>query len=424
MPPKKEKAELPAKAEPKTKGEAKPKVQVGTVVDFAGLPDGWWAVEKIYGTGKCAGQTYIRYYSKKHTAVGSVKKAIELWAVEEGKDPVQCLADWENKKKTEQDKAVAERTAKGFVDGELKQEAIDAFQRAYGNLNGATVCSIPGWKGESKWLPTSGQISARYYAPDGTVYSLINQIEAMYGFKLLAGKMDEMPDFEAARNSLTYDAKGKVVNAARRDVSDVFTVVSEKREPKRRKILVLVAEAQHYRETEDLSVVRLLTDDCGARLQELNVPEAEEILEAAPEIQRLLVERGLTWTPELLYVTGARHTRTAGKKLLDATKGIYYDRSAPFNDRPCYQKVVLRDGTKLACTGHHISWSNQLALWKIGQLSEAKAGFAVCRQDRPDPFQLDAVWQIFEPKVQDVESLGKGAHPGQGEGTDEGKESS
>mmetsp|Transcript_13538 Transcript_13538/g.47804 ORF Transcript_13538/g.47804 Transcript_13538/m.47804 type:complete len:428 (+) Transcript_13538:81-1364(+) len=427
MPPKKEKAELPAKAEPKTKGEAKPKVQMqaGTVVLAVGLPEGWWAVEKTYGTGGMAGSTYTRYFCKQHSSICTIKKAIELWAQDEGKDPAKYLAEYDAKKKAEKDKAQEDRQAKGFVEGKKKQEAIEAFQNTYGKLDGATICALPGWKGESKYLPNSGQISVRYYAPDGSIYPLVNQVEALFGFKLLAGKVDEIPDIEAVRSSLTYDAKGKVVNVARREgVLDEFTVVKDKPEPKKRKFCVMVAEEQHYRETEYISVVKLLTDDAEARLQKLNVPEAEEVLEAAPKIQRLLVERGLTWAPQLLYVTGSRNLRTPGKKLLEATQGIYYDRAVPFNDRPCFQKVSLRDDKKLACTGHHVSWSNQLALWKIGQLSEAKAGFAVCRQDRPDPFQLDAVWQIFEPKVQDVESLGKGAHPGQGEGTDEGKESS
>merc|ERR1719291_927454 len=98
----------------------------------------------------------------------------------------------------------------------------------------------------------------------------------------------------------------------------------------------------------------------------------------------------------MLYVAGHKGEE-ANSKSMAALQGIYYQRPEPFNERPCYQKVFLTGNaiSPLGCAGLCISWTSVRKCWRIGQLSNEKAGFAMCRQDMPSPTELDVRWGIY-----------------------------
>jgi len=377
-----------------------PEPQAGRIVPCDNLPPGWECVEKKYLTGSLAGQTYLRWQSDKHKNVCSIRKVIAIQAEADGRDPQVALKEYDAAKKATQDARQKEREEKGFVDGPRKLQAIEVFKDKYGKLDGATIAKLPGWRGESKVLEVCGQLSARYYAPDGTVYSLVNQVEAFFGFKIMNGLEHEIPDFEATRATLERDEKGNFINTARRDnIVDSLAIAPKK--PKRNPFEVRVARALDYRPSQYLKVVRLLGDDMSVLLQEQGVPEQEAVESAAAQIQHLLAERGFSvLDTDILYVTGARNERTPGKKLLNALSGIYYKMAELFNARPVFQKVFLTEAGKLACSGCYISWS-PARVWKIGGLSNDKAGLAICRQEVADPSALEVEWEIYEPKLFD-----------------------
>jgi len=248
----------------------------------------------------------------------------------------------------------------------------------------------------------------------GITYSLVNQVEALYGFKMLNG--EEVPDIAAARNSVQLDEFGKVVNTARRDnVVEAFAFAADSA-PKRQKTdKSSVASDEDFRETEHVRVIRLLAADSQAQLKEHGMDGGKPEVEAR-KIQELLIRAGFPDKAEMLYVTGHKSAKAPVSISLDALQGVYYHRPDEFNGRPCYQKVFLTstDITPLGCTGHFISWSRTRQLWKIGQLGEEKAGIAICRQDKPNPAELDQAWCLYEPPAK--KATGEGGDGGEGEG--------
>mmetsp|Transcript_120699 Transcript_120699/g.301145 ORF Transcript_120699/g.301145 Transcript_120699/m.301145 type:complete len:394 (-) Transcript_120699:33-1214(-) len=379
----------------------------GTIIPYEGLPPGWEAIEKPYLSGIYAGTTYIRFQTKdlRHKSVGSLKKAIQIDAEERGLDPAQAKAEYEQRKEEEKERQKQERESKGLLDGQRKNEAIEFFRSAHGKLDGATICQLPGWRGESKLLEKCGQLSARYYSPEGVTYALVNQVEAFFGFKMQKG--EPVPDFEAARNSVQVDEKGKVINSARTEhiVDSLLGESAPKRQ--KRSSNSIVAYDGDYRETEHLRVFRMLTSASEAQLQEYGI-DSREGHEMATQIQKLLIGGGFPSGTEMLYVAGHKNSEAPVSKSVDGLQGIYHQKADQFNGRPCYQKVFLTKSAvnPLGCTGHCISWSRSRNLWKIGRLSEEKAGFAICRQDKPTPAEVDQAWCLYEAEAANVNSPG------------------
>merc|ERR1712060_723037 len=222
-------------------------------------------------------------------------------------------------------------------------------------------------------------------------------------------KGEPVPDFEAARNSVQVDEKGKVINAARSE--NIVDSLASEQAPKRRKVSDgrKVAFDDDYRETEHLRIIRLLIDGSQARLQEFGLGSSERH-ETATKIHELLFDLGFSGKIEMLYVTGHKNAEPPKSKDLSAMQGFYYQRADQFNGRPCYQNVFLTNNaiSPLGCSGLCISWSLSRNLWKIGQLSDEKAGIAICRQDKPSPFELDQAWQLYQPNAADEDGAGGG----------------
>lgn len=379
----------------------------GRIIPFEGLPPGWEAIEKDYLTGTMAGKTYVRFQNHKNRNVCSVRAALKCDAADRGLDAEEVQREYDRKKDEAKLKLQKEREARGFLDPEKRDQAAAVFRERFGKLEGATICAIPGWRGESKLLEGSGQIAARYYSPEGQAYPLVINIEAYFGLKMMNG--EEVPDIHAARASVKVDEHGKAVNIARREnvQNDYSDRVGTERAPKKHKAVVdlVVASAEDYRETQCLKIIRLRTPFTTELLLAEKLPEQEQVESFADQVHALLSSCGFPDKTELLYVTGSRNQRTPGRVRLDALRGVYYQRPGDYNGRPYFQKVFMTEGenSTFACGGHFLAWSTSQKVWKIGGLDESKAGFAIHREDKPHPVDLESQWLLYEPKNQRAE---------------------
>jgi len=389
-------------------GSAKP----GKILEpYEGLPPGWQAIEKEYASGSMAGKTYIRFQTEVHKGVGSVRAAWKLYASDNNLNEDEVVADFERKKKEEKDKAKKQREEQGYMDQAKRDEMVDIFRGKHGKLDGATVCKLPGWKGESKLL-ACGQICAKYYSPTGQGYPLLVNIEAMFGLRMQNG--EEVPDIEAAKASVETDDSGKALNVARREnVLNEFSELNTPSGRKRKFTVTATFSEDDYRETQFLKVVTLRIEGAAEALEAEEVPELNEVLKAAERIARLLGERGFAQDITLVYVTGRRNSRTVNGRRLDLVQGIYYQRPQEYNERPYFQGVFTADNNAelLGCTGMYMWWSSAQKSWKLGPLDDAIAANAINMEDARHPSDLQAPWRLWEPRT---------AARGEGEGGEEG----
>eukprot|EP00927_Polykrikos_kofoidii_P054468 TRINITY_DN48881_c0_g1_i1.p1 TRINITY_DN48881_c0_g1~~TRINITY_DN48881_c0_g1_i1.p1 ORF type:complete len:395 (-),score=71.74 TRINITY_DN48881_c0_g1_i1:84-1214(-) len=362
----------------------------GKKIAVEGLPPGWEAIEKMYLTGKHAGSTYMRFQTMdgRHRNVLSLKAALKADAEERGLDPEETIREYERHKEEQKQRLEAEKEAQGKIKGEKKDEAIRLFRETYGKLDGATVCKLPGWRGESKVLERCGQVSARYFDPDGRMFCLINEVEAFLGMKIQNG--GEIPDIDKARNSLEYDETGKLINTARTEglVAEISKPEIQVKSRKRRRIAVF--QEEDYNENGRFTLMRA---------SEAN----EDLRKSANTIRTELEKRGFAKADDLIAVCiGAE----PADGLLTALGGVYYRRPDEFAERPYYQKVLLAQGEHeeqaIACRGVFIYWSTQRLCWKIGTLDDSRAGYAFCAEDLAEPVGFSQPWRVLQADGQSM----------------------
>lgn len=340
-----------------------------------GLPEGWKAIEKAYGANsKSAGGTYVRYESPQGgPPEGSIGAAIKKHATDNGLNPDEALKAY---KKILQEKE-AQKLREKEERAQFRESRIQRFQDKYGPLNGATICCIPGWRGESKFLEVSGQISTRYYDPEGVAWSLVKDIEAMFGERMERG--ETIPDVDAARASVELDEFGKPVHSARSAENIVATFeISKGRKGKR------VVREEDYVE-DGLQVLAL------EQLRAKKVTSAEALQNEGDEVRRRLQLRGLAADTAMLYVT-----KSDGGNGSERLSGMYYQKPGLFNQRPLYQRVAPLPSGSVVAHALHIFWSSARECWKLGMLDDRLAGFAICSDDRATPVGLSAKWLLCE----------------------------
>lgn len=382
-----------------------PKAMPGREIFVEGTPKGWQAIEKVYGSGNYAGKTYVRWQGGigNHRNVLSLKAALKLHAKDQGNDPDEAVRQYEQQKEEKKEAMAKAREEAGYLKGQKREEAIAAFRKLHDPLTGAVVCSLPGWRGESKLLEGCGQLCARYYDDEGRVYALLKDIEALFGMKLQAG--EPIPDIEAARSNVQVDERGRVVNVARTEniVEELSYIAPREDARKRRKThapALRRATPEDYQELADFAVVRLPKGGGSQALRARGFEDAEAVERMAEEIRAKLVGRGFDQA-ELVYVMGGRAdgTEQLVRNLVVVLGGIYYQRSEEFDDHPCYQKVSLSKQSpgQLLCQALHIFWSEERGAWKLGVLDEGKAGYAVCARSSSTPMEVDAKWSVLLP---------------------------
>jgi hypothetical protein len=369
-----------------------------------GLPEGWKAIERAYGAqAKTAGQTYIRYASPdgKHKTVGSVKQAIIKDSEDRGLDPDEEVSKWENAVNDEKEAKQKARDEAGFMEGQALEDAIECFRAAHGSLTGAVVCNLPGWRGESKMLENCGQNVAMYYSPAGWKYPLLKNIEAHFGRRIQLGL--EVPDFEAARNSVKVDENGKVINVARAEnIKEVFThVEAERRNKKRKRGGELLKETDiidgDYQESSILSVVQLKVSETRDALEAHSVANISGLISEAEAIHKVLLERGFAENTQLIYVSGKKEAESKRPDTLHGLSGIFYQRPEDFNGRSYFQKIALSSISTVGvgCGHLFLFWNAEPTCWKIGRLDESLAGIARCFDDNSIPVNMATKWLVY-----------------------------
>eukprot|EP00929_Paragymnodinium_shiwhaense_P069826 TRINITY_DN3525_c0_g2_i1.p1 TRINITY_DN3525_c0_g2~~TRINITY_DN3525_c0_g2_i1.p1 ORF type:complete len:336 (-),score=94.43 TRINITY_DN3525_c0_g2_i1:393-1400(-) len=320
-------------------------------VECPELPDGWYAIEKVYASGKYAGGTYLRYYSPcgTHKALASVKAAIKQIALDNGEDPEEAAREYDRKKREEKEEEQARKEEQGLgLKGEKRERYANQFRELHGKLDGPTVAHLPGWSAEAKFLPDCGQYEARYIDPEGRIWKLITDIEAMFG------KLDELgeklPDFELARASIEYDENGKPIQTARKNVKDVSELhQAEKPEKKKRKY----ASTFEYEDCPSLKVMKFDPSDAKSLKKHAafglaSKGDLDELVTKALKTQEFLETRGFAAKTPLVYVAKTAKIKEDDKekaakkeKFVDYLRGLYYQRPADYRELAC--RGVLED---------------------------------------------------------------------------------
>mmetsp|Transcript_51353 Transcript_51353/g.123126 ORF Transcript_51353/g.123126 Transcript_51353/m.123126 type:complete len:82 (-) Transcript_51353:59-304(-) len=76
--------------------------------------------------------------------------------------------------------------------------------------------------------------------------------------------------------------------------------------------------------------------------------------------------------------------------------GWYFRKPFEVADRSCYQRVRLIGGRPV-CSDAHVFWSGHYSLWKLGALTDDKAGMAICQGQHKDVQKLTEHWKLYEP---------------------------
>lgn len=360
------------------------------------LPKGWSTVEKQYKTGGYKGKTYVRFqYNGEGALMPSISAVINRHHEMTGEDLMPLYQKMRAEKKAQVPSAEVRK--------EKREQHVALYRAKFPALTGAMVCAFPGWTGEAKHLQNCGQNSANYYDPDGRTWKLLKDIEAHFGKLLEEGKEDEIPDIEAAKNAQAKDENGRVINVARQQIVEEFTVVQDSEAKKKKRsnapsLSKTIVDYSHYRQSPHLKIY----DAYNMSEQEIEAEEISEdgrgLLHEGKKIHKLLVERGFAETTRLLYMWGTVR-KVTGSKVIRKLAGWYYEKDSGSDPAmgPCFQQVKLVH-KRLHCTECHMFRSPH-NFWKLGRMTDDKAGWAICQDQGREAWNLTKDWELFEPPL-------------------------
>merc|ERR1740121_2995622 len=130
-----------------------------------------------------------------------------------------------------------------------------------------------------------------------------------------------------------------------------------------------LAKNDDYVENESLKVLRIHPRSVADQLtfEKLQASEDRQEVEAGERrVRELLAARGFPPATELLYIAWSRDDRTPGRKILEAMRGVYYQRPGNYGGMPYFQQVFVPAASGeavLACNGIFLSWSAPQAAW-------------------------------------------------------------
>ncbi|CAE7639433.1 unnamed protein product [Symbiodinium microadriaticum] len=372
---KEEPAKPPSEPKPSKK---RPKTTNGKLDPDTYLPAGWETVEKAYKTGGSVGKTYIRF--QKVNGGGAIcctiNQVLKRHLEDTGEDLTAQYIEMRDKKEQEKAQRRREESEKNKeMKKQKREEYIENFRAVYGALTGPLVMALPGWSGEAKHQVNCGQLCSSYYDPEGRSWKLLKDIEAHFGMLMEQGKQDTFPDFDAARDSQATDENGRVINIARQQ-NQVEAWTREQKKPgeeklRRRKKELKMVDYDHYRETSHMKLfdVSKMTEKA---MEQERLPDGPTLQKEAQKLLQLLIQRGFPETTQILYMRGT-FKKAAGSKLINAMAGWYFRKPFEVADRSCYQRVRLIGGRPV-CSDAHVFWSGHYSLWKLGALTDDKAG--------------------------------------------------
>mmetsp|Transcript_110199 Transcript_110199/g.212293 ORF Transcript_110199/g.212293 Transcript_110199/m.212293 type:complete len:385 (+) Transcript_110199:56-1210(+) len=357
--------------------------------EYDGLPQGWKPVEYAYKSGAYLGKTYVRFSSSFAKALCTPRKCIEAEAKQNGLSDLEVskkLGEFDAIQKAKKERIEKEGLECGRVKakGKMRDEAIAAFRKKHGNLDGATVGNLPGWKAESVYRESCQQTAVTYYNKDGYPFGTVMDVESFLGLKMQRGE-DVTSDVEFAKSRVQKDETGKTINVARQEINITRTAddVAVSKGRKKRKRLVT---PDQYSENKSLQLVTL-----SAKHQDWDQDDMQKLQLTATEIQALLVARGFKEPVDFVALNGYDAGEAHGQVL----QGLFYRMSGKSEERPCFQRVFRQEASgHLACHKTYIFWSPEHKQWRIGYMDNEHAPFAFAASDSERP--PGSEWMVLQ----------------------------
>lgn len=359
--------------------------------EYDGLPAGWQPVEYAYKSGIFVGKTYVRFKSSFAASLCTPKKCIEVEGKHNGLSDAEItkkLQEYDAIQKAKKDAQQQEGLESGRVKakGKMRDQAIAAFRKKHGSLDGATAGGLPGWRAESIFRETCGQTAVTYYNQHGHPFGTVMDIESFLGLKIQKGE-DLTKDVEFAKSRVQKDEFGKTINAARQEVTITRTAAdSAALKGQKRKRAKRVVTTDDYSENKSLQVVSM-----AAQHKDWHQDNLQELQSSANEIQALLIARGFKEPVEFVALNGYDLGSAHGKVL----RGLFYRMPGDSEDRPCFQRIFRQEESGyLTCHKTYIFWSPEHKQWRIGYMDKQRAPFAFVVSDSERPPESE--WNVLQ----------------------------
>ena len=354
-------------------------------------------------SSKSSGQTYIRFNSPdgKHKHVGSVPKAVELEAIDKGQDTQKALAAYKDALQEVQRKEKEEREKITGM-GPEREQAVEKFRSKYGKLEATALVKMKGWTHKASFLEVSEQTHVIYISPEGRSFGTIKQVEAMLGFRLMAGEdlgslvqdarqaaTDEWGDMSDKVNPLRRTSDGTTLKEAvdsgeftahELKNTHVHKVSGKEAETQKRRV-----QEEDYEPAEYLlgEVPKPLLDDEGKLSTEFS---KAKLLNAAPlaadccKMYKDMKRRKF----KKLHLVVVSSRKPIDHPLSKALSGVYYadsKRIDAFGGKTFYTKVAFSKSRLIVC-GLYLFWSKTKQAWQVSkELDDNNAGFLVHKGD-------------------------------------------
>mmetsp|Transcript_16429 Transcript_16429/g.35461 ORF Transcript_16429/g.35461 Transcript_16429/m.35461 type:complete len:401 (-) Transcript_16429:94-1296(-) len=331
-----------------------------------GLPPGWKAIEKAYGSSsKSAGKTYIRFFSDdgSHSSVLTMARVFELHCQDNGGDPAAMLENYKKlmaeKRERMAEQSRKDREARGIMKGENREAAIQRFRDRFGQLTGAWAFQFPGWRTRWHFQPNCNQTMIEYLDPEGNSFKLLKDVECALQLRMEASPEAETELSEMIKQAEADIDKDEFAKGSRgaRDCLGVFELTNNKRGSKP------PAEdfepAAKRQKTSDI----LFKADAAKQEDWAVVDSESSVKKAFTEYQKLLQERGFSEDAVLLGIYGLNAKRSFSRRI----QGIYLEMPGKICGERFYQKLLHHPGENmgLGCDSLYLVWSDLRKRWEM-----------------------------------------------------------
>lgn len=358
----------------------------------AGMPEGWFGVEKAYGEASAYyGKTYVRFSSRngKHKFVISPKASIEKHCQDTGEDFHELLEHYDqaqrDRKQAEAEARTKEKEEKGIVKGAARETAIESFRAEHGELVGNIVYCFKGWK--TRWLyqPNCGQVMITYTDTEGQEWKLLKDLECYLWTKMQQGRSEEIGQMiadakliadparfgEGSRSARatqgTVEIEGGLLDEAEMKTGsrEEFGVAKKQKVEHTTKGPLDPDMKAAYKRCE--AVKRL--DPAGPTQTDwAALKSMEEVNTAFGEFRKMLTARSFSEDTALVAMHGLSEERHFHRRI----HGVYYQLTEPVNDRPIYQKLLHLPlcNPAVGCDGLYIMWNPPTSQWQVTTFPE------------------------------------------------------
>lgn len=228
-----------------------------------------------------------------------------------------------------------------------------------------------------------------YFNPEGRAFTTVKDIEMFFGAQVLKGQ--EIPEIAIARDGVQTDESGRVINHARREITETLTADDVQKPGEKRKRGRWGPDS--YTESDSLIFLQVSS---AADWSPMGVPgeDVKELQRSAAEIQASLVaDRGF---PEMVKVWVTRGCES--ERLQPALTGFFYQLTDAFNHRPVFQRIFKSSvaAAPLGCLGVYVFWSASRSKWTIGPLGDDDHAYAFAVTDAQGPAEPNLRWMMLK----------------------------